>query len=483
MVIQVKGNLSQKIFGINFFAILLTLVPVMIFQINDKRLQIERQFQENIKVKTSSIVKALELPMWNFANDEIRSIAQNAIANEFIEKIEIYQSDEIKALNVSSQQFDPTRHYTLELSPVHHEDKKIGSVKIYFNSSLNTYELRKYVFQEFLIVLCAFIFLLFISNQLIKKILINPIRRLKKFAQDIGNNKVEKSINWTSQDELGDLATEMTKMLDRINSSSQEATNANKTLHELNANLQNLVEQKTLQVIQSAKLASLGEMAASVAHEINNPLTLVSGYLQILKKIKDDEKKFDEKIDILVKSTERIQKIVLGLKKFSRSSNGSMHQTENIKSIINESFVIMELKSKRFDVKLSSELSCEIPLQCDAVEIEQVFINLISNSIDAIKDLPERWIKITGNIENEQAILRVIDSGHQISKEIEDKLFLPFFTTKAVGEGTGLGLSIVKGILENHQATIRLNRDFKNTCFEMVFNRIDTTKGTIKKAV
>ena len=106
---------------------------------------------------------------------------------------------------------------------------------------------------------------------------------------------------------------------------------------------------------------------------------------------------------------------------------------------------------------------------CDSVEIEQVLVNLINNAIDAVKGQENAWVKLNCFEVGSQVVLQVIDSGLGLSKEVEAKLFQPFFPTKPVGEGTGLGLSIVKGILDEHKASISLNRAMPHTCFEIRF--------------
>ena len=99
-------------------------------------------------------------------------------------------------------------------------------------------------------------------------------------------------------------------------------------------------------------------------------------------------------------------------------------------------------------------------------------MNLINNSIDAVKETPEKWIKVEIYDESQTVVLRIIDSGSGIPENLRAKLFDPFFTTKPVGKGTGLGLSITKGILDEHKATIAVVDDVPNTCFEIKFPKI-----------
>ncbi len=221
--------------------------------------------------------------------------------------------------------------------------------------------------------------------------------------------------------------------------------------------------------IHTAKLASLGEMSAGIAHEINNPLAIITGTLSILEKSRSDENKFQERVEKIARATTRIERIVLGLRKFSRSSEESVKKLEDLNMIIQESVLLINAKAKQNFVEIKIETNGKALVLVDLIEIEQVLVNLLSNGIDAVKNLQEKWVKIVTQETQSEVIVRIFDSGNGISKEVEDKLFLPFFTTKPVGEGTGLGLSISKGILDQHGAKFLLNRDFVNTCFEIRF--------------
>ena len=231
-------------------------------------------------------------------------------------------------------------------------------------------------------------------------------------------------------------------------------------------------------LLVKSKLESLGEMSAGIAHEINNPLAIVSGSVEVLSKFKDHPEKFAAKIEVIQKSCDRIARIVSGLKKFSRSSDEKRNfETHSISDIIKEATALIETKSKRHSTSVTIECSTQAQILCDDVEIEQVLVNLINNGIDAVKDKPEKWIKISVFEDGLTVVMRVMDSGLGIPESVRAKLFEPFFTTKKVGEGTGLGLSITKGILDEHKATITVVADCPHTCFEIRFPRAEAMKN------
>ncbi len=233
--------------------------------------------------------------------------------------------------------------------------------------------------------------------------------------------------------------------------------------------IQKEVELQKNKLFHQSKLASLGEMSAGIAHEVNNPLAIIAGSAEIIEIFKDNPAKFNAKKESILKSCDRISKILSGLKKFSRSAEQNQQRIFNLGSVIDEVMILTDIKSSRFMTPIIKECAGDLSIVCDDLGIEQVLINLINNAIDAVKKNDEKWVKITAHKEDHHVLLRVIDSGPVIPPELENKIFDPFFTTKSVGEGTGLGLSITKGILDEHQATIVLNRTFSTTCFEIKF--------------
>lgn len=221
--------------------------------------------------------------------------------------------------------------------------------------------------------------------------------------------------------------------------------------------------------IHSSKLAALGEMSAGIAHEINNPLAIIAGNVHLLKTVDNDPIQFDAKIASIERAILRIEKIVSGLKKFSRSSGCTERKREQLDQIISEVLTLVETKAKSHNTSITTEVSPGIELFCNEVELEQVFLNLINNAIDAVKDLDQKWVKLKAFKNSHNYIIQIIDSGKGISEEAASKIFQPFYTTKPVGDGTGLGLSISKGILDQHNAKIFINHQMANTCFEVWF--------------
>lgn len=250
----------------------------------------------------------------------------------------------------------------------------------------------------------------------------------------------------------------------------------------LSGTIQNIDERKKAELsaleeressLHSAKLASLGEMSAGIAHEINNPLAIINGTIALFQRVPQSPEKFEKHLETMHKACIRIEKIVKGLKKYSRKDSEHTKGPHKLIDIINEAFVLTAAPIKKSNTKIEIDSEIDEILTCNEVEIEQVLINLINNSIDAISDLEERWIKIVISTIPTGIELKFIDSGSGIPSEIAENLFNPFFTTKDVGKGTGLGLSITTRILEEHNATIEVDHSHPNTCFVIKFNTVD----------
>jgi PAS domain S-box-containing protein len=239
------------------------------------------------------------------------------------------------------------------------------------------------------------------------------------------------------------------------------------------------LEQEKFKMIHLSRLSAIGEMSGGIAHEINNPLTIVKSSLQLMaKKLQMDNQleeipKVLESIEKAQSQISRISKIVNGLREFSRS--GDKLQNEKVTSLkILESVTDLCFeKLKKQNVNLETTKN-EIEFECNIVQIEQVLVNLINNSIDAISPLAEKWIKVEATVIGNNLEFYIIDSGNGITEEMAQKIMQPFFTTKEVGKGTGLGLSISRGILEKHGGELFPDTQSKNTRFVI---RLPLTKA------
>ena len=226
-------------------------------------------------------------------------------------------------------------------------------------------------------------------------------------------------------------------------------------------------------LVQSEKLASLGELTAGIAHEINNPVNFISSntfalqmdFEELEPKLKSLPKETgDADVEFLTteikdliqgirRGAERTKKIVSNLNTFSRQSDGRYEEAD-LHEGLDTSITILYNKFKN-RIRINKDYG-DLPLvECQYLRINQVFLNIINNAIDAIEG--EGEIFISTRVKGDQAVIKIRDTGTGMSEDAIRKIFEPFYTSKEVGKGTGLGLSISYGIIQQHQGKIEVN--------------------------
>ncbi|MCB0368577.1 MAG: HAMP domain-containing histidine kinase [Bdellovibrionales bacterium] len=258
---------------------------------------------------------------------------------------------------------------------------------------------------------------------------------------------------------------------------SSEKKMAVESLVELNVELEKIVEEKTESLMRekeahfhASKMATLGEIAAGVAHEINNPLTIIQARILTLEKKMQKKQILDPEVaqdfEKMLGTVNRITKIIKGLKFISRDGQFDPPTRVSLTQLFQTTMDLCAERLKNNNILFEIENTTEdFEVEVRETQIVQVFLNLINNSFDAIKNLDSKWVKINFKINNELLSIHFKDSGYGISDDILEKIMNPFFTTKPAGQGTGLGLSISKGIVENHSGRLYCNRQTKHTEF------------------
>ena len=245
--------------------------------------------------------------------------------------------------------------------------------------------------------------------------------------------------------------------------------------------LEETVKQRTAMLENSNRLAALGEMAAGISHEVNNPLTIINANCSILQTLlrtnKFDEERFNKSLRQIQDTVFRITKIIQGLRIFSRDGTNDSFENCEIEVILNDTFELCQKKLENSEITIYKHLpTTPLSIPVNRVQLSQVFLNLIINAKDAIENIPgDKWIKILVQENSKNVIISFIDSGLGISPEIQKKIMNPFFTTKPVGKGTGLGLSISHSIIAAHQGQFNYDPSSPNTKFDIVLPKYRTT--------
>ena len=290
-----------------------------------------------------------------------------------------------------------------------------------------------------------------------------PVRKLTLGTQEIIKGNLDYRINVHSSDEIGALAASFNKMTEELSRARDELTQWAQTLEER-------VEQKTDELrralsnmVQMEKMASLGKLAASVAHELNNPLAGILAYAKLLKKkigkrslLQEDAKEIESELGMIADESARCGNIVNNLLLFSRQKVGDF-QPQNLAGIIEQSLKLiahhLTMSNVKCEIKLPSE---PVEIVCDPQQIEQALLALEINSIEAMPEGGNLKVEME-LLKKENAVrIKVVDTGIGINAEDLDHIFEPFFTTKKDGKGTGLGLAVVHGIVERHNGQIEV---------------------------
>ncbi|MNJ98614.1 Sensor protein FixL [compost metagenome] len=223
-------------------------------------------------------------------------------------------------------------------------------------------------------------------------------------------------------------------------------------------------------MISSTKMAALGEMSGGIAHEINNPLTVIQArsfqLTQMLDTNRLDPFKIRQAAESISRTAEKIARIIKSLRSFARDGAFDPFDIVSAKRIVEETLEFCRTRFYNHGIEVEMEpISEELEIECRIVQIEQVLLNLLNNSFDAIENLPEKWVRVSVIDDDPIVEIRVVDSGSGIPAHIIEKIMHPFFTTKEVGKGTGLGLSISSGIVKSHNGELSVDRNAKNTTF------------------
>jgi two-component system NtrC family sensor kinase len=339
--------------------------------------------------------------------------------------------------------FVVNENYITRYEPLRdHTDRIVGSLYVGVRQA-SFFRLLDDVGQRITLVAIIMILFTFLLATPVARVITHPLRDLRELAQvskRVAQGEMTVRMPVSYGGEVGQLATEFNTMLD--------------TLHATQDHL-----------VHSEKLASLGQLAAGVAHEINNPLGTILLYSETVVKecAEDDPHRAD--LNVIVSETKRCKRIVADLLNFSRQQQVVVQPTD-LNAIFRELIELAPQDAKTVDIPMVSELDPHLPtIEADPQQLRQVFLNLMTNAVEAMPQGGTLTIR-TRNGPTGMVTIEVQDIGHGISHEDQGKLFTPFFTTKPIGKGTGLGLAIAYGIIKMHRGQINVQSQVgKGTTF------------------
>lgn len=270
-----------------------------------------------------------------------------------------------------------------------------------------------------------------------------PLRELRDLAEAVGRGDFSRKIGRFSNDECGELAEEFNRMTSNLQGSRSELEKTVSTLKNTQA-----------QLIQSEKLSAVGQFVAGVAHELNNPLTAVIGFADLLGSVEKNEKN-RHYLDLIGKSAHRCHKIVQSLLSFARQ-HAPERKLVGINAVIGDVLEIMAYDLRTSGITVKTEFAERLPdLMADSHQLQQVFVNILGNARQAIEPFRQDGeVVVRTRLDGTVVRIEFQDNGPGIRADALSRIFDPFFTTKPVGKGTGLGLSLSYGIIQEHGGKI-----------------------------
>ena len=331
---------------------------------------------------------------------------------------------------------------TANYGKIHGRHWKVGEVvgleSIAVPMSGTLTQLRHAALYFFLIRVAVMVMFFIILNAFHYWVAILPMKRMNSFFKDVVNGKMDLDIHSDTKDyyELSELAASFNRMIEHLKICDVE---------------KNRMWER---VLQTDKLASIGQLAAGVAHEINNPLSLILGYTKLLRKECNSGEAVKEDIDVIYDNARLCKTIVEDLLNFSRQTKANLVPTD-LNVSIDTAVASLEETFKTGEISITREYDKSLPyLSADEDKMKRIFMNLLMNSAQATK--PGGSITIRTEHDREGNGIRIImtDTGSGIPEEIMNRIFEPFFTTKPPGQGTGLGLAVTYGMVKEQKGEI-----------------------------
>lgn len=306
-----------------------------------------------------------------------------------------------------------------------------------------------------------------------------PVKKCAQGALEIAKGKFDHKIKVESKDEIGQLAKTFNYMSGELKSSRRQIEKKNEEIRRWNLELQDRVEERTRELkevhehlLQTQKMAAVGALGAGAAHELNNPLVGVLGFVQLLLRKKKQEDPDYRALKSIEEQSKRCKEIVHSLLTFSQSQQEDRNYVSlNLNRVLNSALSLVENQIVSQRISIDKQLDPELPdIYGDLGQLQQAFLNIISNARNA---MPEGGkLSLTTESDNRKAVrLKISDTGRGIPPGIIQRIFEPFFTTKDNWQGTGLGLAVTHRIVDEHMGTIDVESEpGKGATFIMSFS-------------
>ncbi len=306
--------------------------------------------------------------------------------------------------------------------------------------------------------LISVIILSLVLSLLLTRFVNKPINKLLAATKRAARGDLDQIVGIKSHDELGELSGSFNNMITELKKSRDAIEEWTHTLEQKVQERTQELQKVQDQLIRAGKMAALGELAAGVAHEINNPLTGVLTFSSLMLKKVDDKHPWKRDLENIVEQTTRCRNIVRGLLDFARQRKPDKKEWD-INKLIEQTIGLLENQARFQNIKIVKEFKKDMPmLFLDGDQIQQVFMNILINAADAMAG-SMGTLTVKTDLRDGKALISFTDTGCGMSREQLSRVFTPFFTTKETGKGTGLGLAISYGIVQSHNGDIEVESE------------------------
>ncbi len=460
----IKKSIIYKTLYVICLSSLIVMIIASFIKYLDKYNDMISQLHNDSAVILNRISNSITIPIWEFNSTQIETVIDLEMTNNNVLAIELIQT---KGLNIGKLRVDgtikqiyPAEHYKELYNPFlqkstkifYQNDNLIGVINIYFTDNFIRKELVYSFFKDLLLILVMMITIILFDFLSLKRTVLDPVVYLEESVKNLANKEFDTRIDIHNIDEIGSLAKSFNEMAE--------------TIEDYNMNMQYLVEKRTNQLIQAEKMASLGEMVAGVAHEINTPVgTALTAITHGMKRLIDIDGAFQsntlsksdlsrfideikESFNITTINLQRAAELITSFKKVASDRKNEERRIFKLKDYINT--ILLSLKPKYQNKNYTIKVICDDNLELNGYPglFSQIITNFVINSlIHGLEDRNEGNIIIEAFIEGKTFVLKFFDDGKGISPDYISKIFEPFFTTKRNQGGTGLGLNIVYNIV------------------------------------
>ncbi|MES2744917.1 MAG: ATP-binding protein [Bdellovibrionota bacterium] len=425
----------------------------------------------------------LSAAVWSFDDEQIIKFLEGIVATGDFVEADLFDLDGTKLQtfhrphNSERQSFpfqllleSPSvdKNFKLVLNQGSNQTREVGTLRVKASRIAILQRLMQKLLLTFGLQAIKTLIISLVILAIVQNLLTRHILYVARFLENLRLNSL-KSSQLLSLNRNNRYPDEFDSLVTTVNAMVTELSIYQKQNEDRLKEKEREIEVQKMNAINSARLASLGEMAGGIAHEINNPLAIIVGSAQRLEReLEHNNYSQVRKCSTQIRQTcERISKVVTSLRKLARDGENSPRTRFSMAKLVQEVLSLCEEKIRQDSITIEVDIQEDIDLVGNEVEVSQVLFNLINNAADAVRELDRKWIHIVGTRRNGSYIVSVIDSGKGIPPAIAGRIMEPFYTTKEVGKGTGLGLSISLSIAKRHGGDLKLDNNSLHTKFDL----------------